>query len=216
MGMRTRLWRQRGLNCLARNQYEQAEQYLRKVYEAEPGVQGSSYNLGVALMGLKRFDESQQFLLGDLEAYGESFVRFRSLGDLHYMWGNPQDAAAWYRKALGYCEQEPEERMLKKRIKKCASPESFAHVMKGHEAFDEGNRLIILKRFEEALDQFSLAAEYDSTQYLAMNNIGTLYHMYFKESEKALKMFERAARYSSMPSLIKNMEVVKKALEKKG
>ncbi len=201
---------------LARNQYGQAEQFLRKVYDEEPHVQGNSYNLGVALMGLKRFEEAQELLMNDLQEFGESFDRFRVLGDLYYMWGHPQDAASWYRKALELSENEAEERMLKRRIKKCASPESFSSVMKGHEAFDEGNRLIILKQYDDAVDAFSQAIEYDSTQYLAMNNLGALYHMFYKENEKALKVFTKARRYSSMPSLVKNIEVVKKALAKQG
>lgn len=213
MKMVTRYLRQSGLNHLSRNNYKKAAGFLRKVYEREPHSQGSAYNLAVALMGLKQFDQAEPLLIQELEQFGEDFPRLRGLGDLYYLWGQPQDAKTWYQRTLEICDSEPEKRLLKKRMEICSSKEAFDDTRKSINEFDTGNSLVEAHQYGKAVEAFKRAAEYDETNFLAWNNIGTLCYLKLNDPKRAMESFKKAARYSSMPSLLSNMETVKRVLE---
>lgn len=217
-GTRLNSWKRTAFNSLVANNYEKAEEFFRKVYELEGDAQGNAYNLAVSLMGLKRFDEAEPLMLDDAERFGYTLLRCRSLGDLYYLWGKAASAEEWYQKALDESSEagdevgEADERMLRKRIEICRDPDAFASSQKGHENFDKGNELSGQGKYDEAIDYFKRAVKLDESNVPAWNNIGSLYFQK-KEYEKALKVFNKAARYSNMPALVKNRANVEKAIQ---
>jgi len=212
--MKIKNWQQTAYNSLVSNNYAKAEAYFRKLYELQPNVQGHAFNLAVSLMGLKRFSEAESLFLEDIEQFGSTFSRCRSLGDLHYLWGNPEKTAHWYKKALKEDGDDRDKRMLRKRIEKCSDSEAFRKVQESHEWFDRGSSLSAEGNYDEATDAFRTAAELDETNIPALNNVGSL--LFRKGAyEAAVQVFDEAMKISAMPALEINRENARKALEKK-
>ncbi len=165
-------------------------------------------------MGIKRYEEAEPLLLADIEQFGEELSRFRGIGDLYYLWGKAEEAGSWYEKALDLCDTPPDKLLLKHRVKKCSSPKAFADAQKSQEAFDEGNELIAQQRYKESIESFKRAVKLDNTNFLAWNNMGTILHLKLKDSSSALEAFTKASMYTSMPSLLSNLQEVTRALNK--
>ena len=215
MKIKLRILQQLGMKSLAQNKYDKAEQYFRQVYNKVPKMQGSRFNLAVALMGLKRFEEAESLLNDDIAQFGEDFNRVRAVADLYYLAGKAEEARDSYAKLLEYTDTPQEERLFSERISLCSSPENFQQVVKGNEAFDEGNQLISQNKYEEAVAAFKRAAKHDHTNFNAWNNIGTICFVKLDDPDQALEAYRQAAQYTSMESVTESIEAVKKALENK-
>jgi len=214
MGIIINVLRRLGLRHLLKHDYLKAESYFRKIYDKKPERRENWYYLAMALMGQKRYEEAEKLFLAELREAGEGYFRFRTLGDMYYLWGKGEQAAAYYKKALELCDTPQEQKLFRERIKLCSSEKSFENVKMSHQAFEEGNSLISQGKEEKALEVFQRAVELDHTNFNAWNNIGTLYHINFSDSQKALEAFSQAAEYTSLPSITANMQQVIRSMEK--
>ncbi len=208
------VWRRLALNSLVTGEYEKAEKYFSRIHRSLPHEAGFEYNMGLIRLAQEEYREAEILFKKDSELYGESYTRMRVLGDLYYIWGKRESAAAMYKKALDECESGVEKNILKIRIQKCTSEKAFARVQKSHIFYREGNNHLQNGEVDEALEAFSRAVEEDGTHFQALNNKGSILMNHLHQYTEALACFEQAFKISSLPSIQSNIIKAREALEK--
>ncbi|MDR2588199.1 MAG: tetratricopeptide repeat protein [Spirochaetales bacterium] len=209
-----RWWQRAALNNLVMGRYGRAEDYFRKIERLEPNRFGLGHNLGLAALAQERFAEAERYFLSELERYGDTFIRFKSLGDMYYIWGKPGPCKEFYSRALPLCESEEDKRQIMHRISQCAKPASFEAAMKSYALLKEGNAKMGEKDYEAAEASLKAAVKADSCNFQAWNNLGALEMNIKKNIEEAVKLFEKAAFYTSLAGIHGNFRKAKEALAK--
>ncbi|MDR1316675.1 MAG: hypothetical protein LBK13_07360 [Spirochaetales bacterium] len=209
-----RWWQRAALNNLVLQKYLKAEEYFRKIEAVQPNRFGLGHSLALVCLAQERFEEAEKYFLNELERYGETFMRFKSLGDLYYIWNRREPCREYYEKALPLCEQEADRRQLAHRIALCGSGESFARAMKSLRLLKDGNRKMQEKDFESAYTLLKESAETDVCNFQALNNLGALEMNVKKNIAGAVKYFEKAAYYTSLVGIHGNLKKARELLAK--
>ena len=212
--MRTRWWERAGLNSLMTQKYDKAEEYFRKIVAVEPHRYGIGHNLALACLAQERYEEAEKYLLIELERYGETLVRLKSLGDLYYIWAKPEKCKEYYEQALPLCEQIGDKRQLQHRIAQCGSPPAFANGMKSLESLRDGNKKMAEKDFDGSMSSLKEAVELDACNFQAWNNLGALELNINKDAAAAIKYFEKAVFYTSLAGIHANLGKARAILAK--
>ncbi len=204
------------LNSFVSGDFERAEKYFRRLKEDDPDRMGVDQNMGLVKLGLKQFAEAEKFFLRDAELFGESYVRSRTLGDLYYIWGRREQARNRYSAALRQGENNSDETLLRERSVICSDESAFAAVGESHRSFEEGVRL--QKAGDAAAAKASLenAVKHDPTNFQAWNNLGSILMDDSSTYRQAVECFSRARRYSTLPSIVHNLEEARKRAKERG
>jgi tetratricopeptide (TPR) repeat protein len=209
-----RWWERAALNNLIMQKYLKAEEYFKKIQRIEPHKFGLGHNLALAALALERYDEAEKYFLNELERYGDTFVRFKSLGDLYYIWGKRDECGEYYKKALELCEHEADRRQLMHRIAQCDSDAAFANAMKSYKLLKAGNKKMNVKDFDGAYDLLKEAVTLDPCNFQAWNNLGALEMNIKKNAAESVKYFEKAAMYTSLVGIHGNLKKARDMLAK--
>ncbi|MCL1817334.1 MAG: tetratricopeptide repeat protein [Spirochaetaceae bacterium] len=208
-------WLERAaLNNLITQKYEKAEAYFRKIAAVEPYRFGLGHNLALVCLAQERFEEAEKYFLAELDRYGDTFVRLKSLGDLYYIWAQPEKCKEYYEKAFPLCEHEADKRQLQHRIAQCAREPAFANAVKSLAALKLGNKKMTEKDFDGASACLKEAVELDSCNFQAWNNLGAIELNIKKDTAAAVKYFEKAAFYTSLVGIHGNLKKAREALAK--
>ena len=198
------------LNSFVSGDFERAERYFRRLKEADPDGMGVDHNMGLVNIGLKRYANAEKYLLRDLNLFGESYLRARTLGDLYYIWGKADKAGKHYSEALAAEETDSDEVLLRKRIEICARAETFAEVATSHRSFEEGVRLQKAGDTAGARAALEGAVRHDPTNFQAWNNLGSILLADLATHADAVRCFSRARAYSALPSIVSNLAEARK------
>lgn len=194
------------LNAFVGGDFAHAEQYFLRLKQDDPDRLGADHNLGLAQLGQDKFAEAEMSFRRDVQLFGESYLRARTLGDLYYLWGKGSEAAAWYKAALAQCDEECDATLLRRRIEISASPESLQHAQESYRVFGEGVEAQRNRNFHKARGSFDEAVRLDPTNFHAWNNLGSLYMDQDKDYAQARRCFETARSFSSLPMIVRNLE----------
>jgi tetratricopeptide (TPR) repeat protein len=209
-----RWWNRAALNNLVMQKYAKAEEYFRKIQALEPDRFGLGHNLALVCLAQERYAEAEKYFLNELERYGDTFVRFKSLGDLYYIWNRREPCREYYGKALPLCVHEADKRQLQHRIAQCGSEESFAKAMKSYGLLKAGNKKMQEKDFDGAYELLKESVETDSCNFQAWNNLGALEMNIKKNAAESVKYFEKAAFYTSLVGIHGNLKKARDMLAK--
>jgi tetratricopeptide (TPR) repeat protein len=209
-----RWWYRAALNNLVTQNYAKAEEYFKKIQAVEPNRFGLGHNLALVCLAQERYEEAEKYFLNELERYGDTLMRFKSLGDLYYIWKKREPCKAYYEKALPLCENEADKRQIMHRIAQCGSEESFARAMKSFELLKAGNRKMSEKDFDGAYELLKESVEIDSCNFQAWNNLGALEMNIKKDAAASVKFFEKAAYYTSLVGIHENLKKARDMLAK--
>jgi tetratricopeptide (TPR) repeat protein len=209
-----RWWYRAALNNLVMQKYAKAEEYFRKIEAAQPDKFGLGHNLALVCLAQERYEEAEKYFLHELERYGDTFIRFKSLGDLYYVWKRREPCGEYYGKALPLCEHEADKRQIQHRIAQCGSGEAFAKAMRSYELLKDGNKKMQEKDFDGAYELLREAVKADSCNFQAWNNLGALEMNIKKNAAESVKYFEKAAYYTSLAGIHANLMKARDMLAK--
>ena len=210
--LRLRLMKRRALSAFQSGEYALAESLFQRIVAAEPGSPGARHNLALTFIAKGDYDEAERLLLTELEDFGEHYPRLRVLADLYYIAGRRQDAHVYYQRSLE-CEAPDGDRdFLTKRIDLTGDDERYERVKRGHQSFLEGNRLMKQQRWDEAISEFTRAADFDETNIHAMNNAGSIYLNHKNDPRQAAGFFKRALHILNMPWIARNLRQAEKVI----
>jgi tetratricopeptide (TPR) repeat protein len=206
--------RQQAFQALAANRYGDAEILFRKIEQLQPGAMGNGHNVGVALMGQERYEEAERCFLAELENFGEVFHRLKTLGDLYYVWGQPEKAAQFYARAKETAQQPPDRNFCERRAAISANPEKFARVRESIDANKRGAELYFKNEIDPAILEFQRAGELDPTNFQSFNNMGAIELNHRKDAVAAAAWFEKAASLSSLAGIQRNVAAARAEAER--
>ncbi len=207
-------WRRKAFNSFVQGDYEKALKYFKKIYQKKSHEKGIRYNLGLTYIALGKYKEAEKYLKEQYER-DQHYINAKALGDLYYLWGKAEKASNYYSKALLGADKEKDKDFLNKRIEICDDKESFENAQKAKEILEEANELMNNEKFDKAIEKFENSIEYDPTNFIAYNNLATIYMNQFQEYEKALKYFKKADDLTENPVIKKNISNLKKAIDNK-
>jgi tetratricopeptide (TPR) repeat protein len=209
-----RWWERAALNNFVTGQYARAEEFFRKIQAEEPYRFGLGHKLGLVCLAQQRYDEAEKYFLNEIERYGDTFMRFKSLGDLYYMWGKREPCKDYYSRSLALCGEETDKRQIMHRIAQCANSGSFESAIKSYNLLKGGNTKMADKDYDRAYELFREAVKADACNFQAWNNLGALEMNIKKDIPESIKCFEKAASYTSLRSIHDNLNKARAALEK--
>ncbi|MDR1933465.1 MAG: tetratricopeptide repeat protein [Spirochaetales bacterium] len=209
-----RWWHRAALNNLIMQKYQKAEEYFKKIQAVEPYRFGLGHNLALVALARERYEEAEKYFLNELERYGDTFVRFKSLGDLYYIWGKREQCAEYYKKALALCEHEGDKRQITHRIAQCENEPVFEKAMRSYSLLKAGNKKMAEKDFDGGYDLLKESVALDPCNFQAWNNLGALEMNIKKNAAESVKFFEKAAMYTSLVGIHGNLKKARDMLAK--
>ena len=209
-----KIYERLALNNLILNKYEKSEKYFLKIKKKNPHMQGINFNLGIIKFAKKEFLEAEKYFLNEIKLFGETYERLKSVADLYYVWGQREKCNTNYKKALRLCESKKDKQFIKERLLNSSDSKSFKKVKESNFLFEEGCHLMNDERFDEAKKSFFSSIELDKTNFIALNNLGSIFLNHDKDYLSAADSFEKALEYSDLPILKNNLSLAKQDQEK--
>jgi len=201
--LKTALCRRRALNAFVSGDFSEAHRLFLKLQAISPGEEGLAYNLGLTSMALGRFEEAEHYLL-DAETEKNRPEVNNVLAELYYFWGKGALASAKYRNwEESRSPLRPE--LVRTRLERCLSPEEMTEAAESYKALEKGSEAMQKGDFQNALRHLEDAVAKDGTNYVAWNNLGTLYLNHVKERKKAMHCFQKAFALADTPLIRQNM-----------
>ncbi|VFQ46159.1 tetratricopeptide repeat protein [Desulfoluna butyratoxydans] len=198
------------LNAFVLQDYEKALTYFGKIAALCPDTPGAYYNMGLCLMGLKRFEEAEAAFKEDVRKNGMSHERCRALGDLGYLWGKKENAITWYERCRALSDDHPDSPWLDRRLALIASVNDMAPLQESQRLLEEGIACMAKKKNAVAESAFEKAVAKDPTNIQALNNLGVLRMEVNRDPEGAAACFRQITTLSGAPLYAENL---KKALK---
>lgn len=213
------LYERLGLNAYVEGDFAKAESWFRRLEAAEPDSIRVLRNLGVILLAKGEFGQAKAYLAREEALFGPSFHRHAGLADLAWAAGEREEAGRRYAAALA----EPEARkggrygasrpLLEARLGLCADEAAFARAREGLSVFQLGEAAREAGSFPEAYEHFMKAYFLDPSNWLALNNAGTLALNHLTQPELAVSHLERAFAFSPSSQVGRNLQIAREALE---
>jgi tetratricopeptide (TPR) repeat protein len=202
-------WERAAMNNFVMGRYAKAEDLFRKIREVQPNKFALGHNLGLVCLAQEKYDEAESYFLRELELYGETYIRFKSLGDMYYIWGKREKCSEYYSKSLSLCEHEGDRRLISRRMTLCADPAAFETAMESYRELKRGNLLMAEKDLDNSYEAFQKAVELDPHNFQAWNNLGALEMNHKKDLPAAVKYFKKASALTSLQAIHNNLNRAK-------
>lgn len=206
-------WRNRGLNNYVKGDFVGARKYFLKIDTRHHPEPGNVFNLGLVELGLGNFSLAEAYLV-KAAVEDKSAPVTRTLADLYYIWGKQDQALAGYTKARAMASNPEDKALMQERIAICRSRQAYRQVRRSFALLEEGTAAMRREEVDLAQKAFLEAVDCDPTNYVALNNLGSLMLNERKEGRKALKWFQAAARLWDSPVVKNNLEQARRALKK--
>lgn len=213
------LYERLGLNAYVEGDFAKAESWFRRLEAAEPDSIRVLRNLGVILLAKGELSKAKAYLVREEALFGHSFHRHAGLADLAWAAGEREEAGRRYAAALA----EPEARkggrhaasrpLLEARLGLCGDPAAFARAREGLSVFQLGEAAREAGAFPKAYDHFLKAVDLDPSNWLALNNAGSLALNQLAQPEQAVALLERAFAFSPNSQVGRNLQIAREALE---
>lgn len=204
------------LNYMTSGDSLKAELWYRRYEKTDPDSIAAIHNLGVLYIALKRYDDAERYLLREIDLFGKSDLRYRILGDLYYSWGKRSKASAAYGESLAmiktYGGSSITARFLKKRIKQCGDKALYGKALQGMTLFEDGMRHFRDGNYDRALELYSEAARFDSSNFAALNEAGTIMMNRFMDYRSAERLFRKALDLAEIPVIRRNLALAEQRI----
>jgi len=193
-----------GLNAYVEGNYAVAEKYFRLLAAMEPHSILALHNMGIIRLAQKDYAGAEVFFREELERYGDSYPRLKTLADVLYLRGKRKAAGDFYTRSAAEAEAKNDLNLIEARIRICNDPEAFADARESLAMFEAGNDAQSRGDMETALARFERSAQLDPTSYLALNNAGTILLNVHHDKAAAKERFEHALALADLPSIRHN------------
>jgi tetratricopeptide (TPR) repeat protein len=203
------------LNRMAEGKTRKALFWYRKVEDIDSQSQSVLHNIAVLLIALKSYEEAEKYLYKEMELYGESPVIFRVLGDLYYMSGDRKLAAQYYGKALSWAEENHsmEVNFLQTRLKICKNEKLYSNAYDSLNLYEEAVDLLKEKEYDRAQELFIQVSELDRSNFMALNEAGTILLNHRKDYFNALRCFKKTYELLPLPVIKANISLAENFLK---
>ena len=203
---RTGLKQRRAFTAFSNARYEEALHLFTELYHQYPNTEGARYNIGLCHVALQEYKEAEPYLLEEVKLYGEHFPRFKTLGDLYFLWGKRRKAEKYYTRALDIEPKGLGHTLIRKRIEQCQDVDLFARTQESLQEYHRGIELMKGKDTDGAAQAFTKAIELDEFNIHALNNRGAILLNVEKDYKQATQLFKRALRLQEVPAFRANLE----------
>lgn len=192
------------LNAMAVGNYAKAERMLRRMERLEGSSQRVLHNLALTRLAQGGYADAEAMLLRLADLYGRGPAVLRALAEAAYLSGDRDRAVARLRDVLADPDC-PDRTLLTRRAALCEDAVAYARAMAGKRDFADGNAKLAAGDKDGALKAFRRATAADPTDFVALNNLGTLLMNHAGDRIAAARAFERAAALSDQPLLRRNL-----------
>lgn len=208
-----------GLNAYIQGDFSKAEAWFRCLEAVEPRSIRVLRNLGVILLAKGDLAGARTYLAQEEDRYGPSFHRHGGLADLAWAEGKRQEAGRRYTAALAEPEAQVGARhasfrpLLEARLALCADEAIFSRAKEGLSCFHQAEALREAGKFPEAFELFMAAVDRDPSNWLALNNAGSIALNNLARPEEAVDCLARAFALSPSSQIGRNLQIAREGLE---
>lgn len=174
--LRCSLAERRAFCALAKSKFLKAAKHFQKLLDLDPERQGVRYDLGLALLFSKKYDEALAAFNEEERLFGGTYLLYSGMAETAYRKGSRELAKMLYEKTLGMENQLPVKRqkLHKIRAEICREEGRYGQALAAFELMYEGDVKKQERRFEEAETAYNNALKLDETCYPAVERLGDL------------------------------------------
>ncbi|MDC7789673.1 tetratricopeptide repeat protein [Rhodoplanes sp. TEM] len=205
-----RLHERLALNAMAAGDYAKAERAFRRMQAIEGDTRRVLHNLALARLAQGDPAGAEAVLERLVDAWGAAPATLRALAEAAYLAGDRERALRRLRAALADPDC-PERGVLTRRAALCEDAAAYARAMAGKRDFAEGTARLAAGDGDAAIAAFRRAAENDPTDFVALNNLGTLLMNHAGDRAAAAAVFEQALALSDQPLVRRNLAAAREA-----
>ena len=188
-----------------------AEKYFRLLAAMEPHSIMALHNMGLIRLAQKDYAGAEDFFREELECYGDSYIRLKTLADVLYLRGKQKEAGVLYARSAAEAKAEAKKdlNLIKARIRICTDPAAFADAQESLAVFEAGNDAQSRDDMNTALACFERSVQLDPTNYLALNNAGTIFLNVLHDKVTAEERFKRALALVDLAPIRRNLNTAR-------
>ncbi len=185
---RANYYQRKGQKLLVNGKPEKAYPYFEKALMLDDNP-ANIYNLALALLAMKRFDEAEKYLQKLLDLQPGNELGTLTLSEI-YTWQREWDKAQALLNKL--VELHPSNKNYHKYLQRITDPQARERYIKAKELLSESQTLLEKKEINKALQTLLEAEQYDPENPYIQNNLGSFYLLLEKNPKKALTYFQKA------------------------
>ncbi|MFW5999645.1 MAG: tetratricopeptide repeat protein [Halanaerobiaceae bacterium] len=180
----------RALKKLNTGEYSSAKKQLAKLLDSQHLEREMVYfNYASTLIGLENFDGAERNLKKAIEIKNNIAFFWGTLGEVHILQKNWDKAE----ECLERARKLEDKKMYRQKLKIIRGPEEKRkNYLQYYYLIKEALQLQKEEKWEESVNKFREALEYNNSMGYAYNQIGAIYNNKLKNTEKAKKYFRLA------------------------
>ena len=198
------------LNAYISTHYTKAIKYYEKILRSNPDFPGLMHNIGLCCFAMKDYNRAESFLLEDIDSYGETDSRLRTMGDLYYRWGKREQALMYYKRLEEYLNHG--EKWLKLRIAILKDEEESVNAFNAADRLDEALVKMREGLADDAKNLLEAGSSEDPSSFQILNNLGVIALKEYNDPEKAVFYFEQADDLMPLPMHKANLKKARSLL----
>ena len=195
------------MNAFAAGDYAKAERFVRAIERIEGESERVLRNLALARLAQGDYAEAMRYLAKEIDRYGATPHRLRAAADAAYLSRERVQA----RERIAAALAEPafaNDALLQKRLRICEDVRAYEKAMEGKKAYALARERLAAHDYAGARTHFERAVAADPTDFVALNDLGSLFANHFQDLGAAKKAFKAALALSDQPMVRRNLAAV--------
>ncbi|ADD69676.1 Tetratricopeptide repeat protein [Denitrovibrio acetiphilus DSM 12809] len=156
------------------SKFAKADKYFRKIIAIEPDRVGTCYNLGMVNLALGNYAEAEKYVGRERARIGDTYEICRAMADIYWHMKNRESAYRFFKLSKETAMSDKDKNLMTKKMGICASDKSFTDALAAAKMFEEADRLMSEKKYDQAEELYLEGLEKDPSNFLAMNNLGVI------------------------------------------
>jgi len=196
--------------------FAKADKFFRKILAIEPDRVGTNYNLGMVNYAMGEYSEAEKYVLKERAGLGDTYEICRALGDIYWYRKNRENALRFFTKAMEKAETEADKELMSKKAELCRDDKSFKDALFAVHVFEQADRMMADKKYEEAENLYQQGLENDPTNFFALNNLGVIAMNIRMDYDLAESFFRKGEKIGNFKLINDNLEKLEKLRKKTG
>lgn len=198
------------------SKFEKADRFFRKILALEPDRTGTCYNLGMVNHAMGRYDEAERYVGRERARIGDTYEICRAMADIYWHKKDRESAHRFFKLAKNVALEERDKNLMSRKMGLCASDRSFVEALAAAKVFEEADRLMNEKKYDQAEALYIDGLEKDSSNFFAMNNLGVINMNIKMDYDEAEKYFLMGDEIVSFKVISENLSKLSKLRKKTG
>lgn len=198
------------LNAYISTDYTKALTYYEKILRGDLRHPGLMHNIGLCYFAMNDYGRAETFLIDEIDSYGETGDRLRTLGDLYYRWEKRAQALMYYKRLeeyLNHCEN-----WLSLRIGILGNEMRTAAAFGAADRLEEALAKMKEGSVEKAQELLEQGMKEDPSSFQIVNNLGVIALKNNNDPAKAVSYFEKALDLMPIPAHTANLRKARSLL----